>query len=339
MILSKEKIARMPQFDLLRIVAILIIFNYHFCIDMGLDMGENPSIFCSYKNGGWGSVGTCIFFILSGYMIHMTSKNVAVGKYLKKRFLSIYPPLWICFFIAYAIYGAIRNNYFWAGHPARIILSLMGIDTYVMFYGIPTYALVGEWFTGMIIFLYVAYILLRVLMKKAPVITTIIIAVLYFAEAMVGIQPVLVPDASVFTGLALFWLGMLFQENNSWLEFGIIKTILAVIAAALVLFVPLPYIGNVLPWKNLLGISLFYLLINIFSIISYGDTSKKVLKYFSGISFIIYLIHHFVIFRVTENDMVFSTPIMITYIIALSTTIVSAIIIDRIWAGIKRIKI
>ncbi len=314
----------MPQFDLLRIVAILIIFNYHFCIDMGAD----TSIFCSYKNGGWGSVGTCIFFILSGYMIHMTSKNKAVGEYLKKRFLSIYPPLWICFFIAYAITCARRNSLFWGGHPARIILSLMGVDTYVMFYGIPTYALVGEWFTGMIIFLYAMYLLLRVLMKKAPVITTIILAALYFAESMIGIQPVFAPDASVFTGVALFWLGMLFQENKSWLDFGIIKTVLATIVTAVVLFVPLPYIGNVLPWKNLLGIALFYLLTNIFSLIPYGDNSKKLLGYFGSISFIIYLIHHFVIFRVTENDMIFTTPIIITYIISLFITVFSAVIIN-----------
>lgn len=329
---TNVKSKRMPQFDLLRIVAILIIFNYHFCIDMGAD----KSIFCSYKNGGWGSVGTCIFFVLSGYMIHMTSKNKAVGEYLKKRFLSIYPPLWICFFIAFVIYGAIRNNYFWAGHPVRIILSLMGIDTYVMFYGIPTYALVGEWFTGMIIFLYAAYLLLRVLMKKAPVITTIILAALYFAESMIGIQPVFAPDASVFTGVALFWLGMLLQENEGWLKFGIIKTILAIIATAVVLLMPLPYIGNVLPWKNLLGIALFYLLTNLFSLIPYGDNSKKVLEYFGGISFIIYLIHHFVIFRVTENDMVFTTPVIVTYIISLFITIVASVIINQLVSIIKK---
>ena len=80
------------------------------------------------------------------------------------------------------------------------------------------------------------------------------------------------PDSSVFTAVALFWLGMLFQEHGGWLEFGIIKTILAIAAAAAVLFVPLPFYGNVLPWKNLLGIALFYLLINLFSRIPYGDS-------------------------------------------------------------------
>ncbi|MBE5910949.1 acyltransferase family protein [Pseudobutyrivibrio sp.] len=320
---------RMPQFDLLRVVAILIIFNYHFCTEIGAE----DSIFCGYKNGGWGSVGTCIFFILSGYMIQMTCKNVDIKKYIKKRFLSIFPPLWICFIIAYLITSISRSDFFWGGNILKLVLSFAGFDTYAVYFNILTYACVGEWFTGMIIFLYCAYLILRVLMRKAPIATTIVLTVLYFAEAMYAIQPVVPADASIFTALALFWLGMLFQEHPNWLGYGIIKTLFALIATGLVLFVPLPYVGNVLPWKNLLGIALFYLLINLFSAIPYGDKSRETLKYLSGISFIIYLAHHFVIIwmlKIMDGKIV-----GLAYIVSLMITVIVAAIISKICSHIK----
>lgn len=327
---TNVKSKRMPQFDLLRIVAILIIFNYHFCNEIG----AHQSVFYEYKNGGWGSVGTCIFFILSGYMIHMTCVSSDMKSYFKKRFLSIFPPLWISFVIAYLITSLQQSNFLWGGNPLKLVLSFAGFDTYAVLYGLLTYACVGEWFTGMIIFLYVAYLLLRVLIKKAPVVTTIVLAVLYFAESMFAIQPIVPPDSSVFTGLALFWFGMLIQEHPDLLKFSYIKVFVAVAAAALVLFVPLPVVGNVLPWKNLLGIALFYLLINDFAYIPYGDNGKEVLKYFSNISFIIYLTHHFVIFKVME--LLPTKPMLTKYMVSLAVTVVVSILISKVCNKIKK---
>lgn len=324
-----KKVTRLPQFDLLRIVAILIIFNYHFCNEIG----ASDSIFCGYKNGGWGSVGTCIFFILSGYMIHMTCQNTDIRKYLKKRLASIYIPLWITFLIGYLLTSFARHDFFWGGNILKLSLSFIGFDTYAVYYNILTYACVGEWFTGMIIFLYAAYLVLRILMKKAPILTTIILALLYFAESMYAIQPVVPADSSVFTGLALFWLGMLFQEHSDWLSFGTIKMLMAGCSTILVLFVPLPFIGNVLPWKNLLGISLFYLLINLFSLIPYGDNSGKVLEYFSGISFIVYLTHHFIILWLIKYLEVGSAVFM--YILSLVITLIVSMIINTICKKIR----
>lgn len=315
---------RKTEFDVVRILAILMIFNYHFCNELGL----KESILYEYKNGGWGSVGTCIFFVLSGYLIHATCKNADLKTYFNKRFLSIYPALWISFIIAYIFLSIQKHSMFWGGHGLKLLLSLAGIDTYTSLYGVLTYACVGEWFTGMILFIYCLYPLFRLLIKRQPVLSTAIIAALYFAESFYGIQPVVPPDSSVFTAMFLFWIGMLFQEHGNWLKPGVVKILLALVCCYLVIFVKLPVYGNVLPWKNLLGIAMFYLLINIFALIPYGTRASKVLKYFSGISFAIYLIHHFVIFRAIE--LIPKAETIICYLISLVITIICAILINHL---------
>lgn len=318
------KSSRKSQFDIIRILAILMIFNYHFCMECGL----NESLFCVYKNGGWGSVGTSIFFLLSGYLIHMGSKNTKIDTYIKKRFLSIYPALWLSFILVYLLTSIKLNNYLWGGEIWRIALSFIGIDTYLQYYYIPTYSCVGEWFTGMILFLYIAYLLLRILIKKCPVITTIVITILYFAECIKGLQPAVPADASIFTGLMLFWLGMLFQEYEILLKPKVIKTIAAVAVAMLIMFVRLPFIGNVLPWKNLLGIAIFYLMYVLFSLITYSETASKILSFFSSISFSVYLIHHFVMIQIIERYR--TSNLAFTYITAIAITTLTACAITNI---------
>ncbi|SDH41255.1 Peptidoglycan/LPS O-acetylase OafA/YrhL, contains acyltransferase and SGNH-hydrolase domains [Pseudobutyrivibrio sp. 49] len=320
---------RKSQFDIIRILAILMIFNYHFC----MEAGASQSFFCVYKNGGWGSVGTSIFFLLSGYLIHMGSKNTNISTYLKKRFLSIYPSLWLSFIIVYLLTSINKNNYLWGGEIWRIALSILGVDTYLQYYYVPTYSCVGEWFTAMIIFLYIAYLLLRILIKKYPVISSIVIAILYFTECIRGIQPTVPADASIFTGIMLFWIGMMFQEYPTILKPVWWKIISAIAVILLVLFVKLPFIGNVLPWKNLLGIAIFYVLYVLFSSIKYSETTAKVLKFFSSLSFAFYLVHHFVMLQIIERYGIVN--IVFTYIMALIITILTASVVTNITNKIR----
>lgn len=137
---ENNSFAHKPQFDVVRIVAVLMIFNFHFCCETHII----KSVFYGYKNGGWGSVGICIFFLLSGYLIHMVSKETGIKKYFFKRFLSIYPSLWLCFLFAYLFISHRRQNLFWGGEKWRLLLSVLGIDTYLQYYQVQSYACVGE---------------------------------------------------------------------------------------------------------------------------------------------------------------------------------------------------
>ena len=323
------KSKRKTQFDIIRILAILMIFNYHFC----MAAGKVSSAFCSHKNGGWGSVGTTMFFILSGYLIHLGSKEIHLTSYLKKRFLSIYPALWISFIIVYLYKSISLKNFFWGGEPWRILLSFLGLDTYLQFYYVPTYACVGEWFTTIILFLYLAYVPLCFLIKKYPAVTTLALLILYFLECIKAIQPAVPADASIFTGLLIFWTGMLLQQYPSALVPKWWKVALATAVSLIITFIPLPLIGSSLPWKNLLGFSIFYFAYAIFSKINYNKPVENTLKFLSSISFAVYLIHHFIINLVLERC---PETITVAYCISLAATIMLAAVIYKCTTVIKK---
>ena len=52
------------RLDFIRAAAILMIFTFHFCCTIG-----GTGIFYGYASGGWGSVGTTMFFIFSGFLL------------------------------------------------------------------------------------------------------------------------------------------------------------------------------------------------------------------------------------------------------------------------------
>lgn len=186
----------------------------------------------------------------------------------------------------------------------------------------------------MILFLYLLYPILRILIRKWAVPVTVLLTFLYFMESIAGIQPSVPPDASVFTACMLFWIGMLFQEFPRLLKPALWKTIMAVLLSCLVMFVKLPYIGNVLPWKNLLGIAVFYLLNFLFSWISYSERISGILKYLSSISFAVYLLHHFMIFRVLERFGDRETGII--YCVSLAATGAAAIMVTFVSGQIRK---
>ena len=105
--------------DLLRLISILMIVTFHYLSAIGY---EN-SFLVLYANGGWGSVGTTVFFLLSGYLLIQNNQNIPLVKFYQKRALSLFPTMHIMFLVFF-IFHAIRvKNVFYGGHPCKIILS------------------------------------------------------------------------------------------------------------------------------------------------------------------------------------------------------------------------
>ena len=111
------------------------------------------------------------------------------------------------------------------------------------------------------------------------------------------------------------------------------KVLTAALLAVMVMFVKLPFIGNVLPWKNILGIAAFYLMYVLFSKINYSEKTARILSFFSSISFSVYLIHHFVMIQIIER---FGTKnLAFTYFMALIITTLTACAISNITNKLK----
>lgn len=282
---------RNTSLDLIRAFATFLIVTFHFAY-FG---NQTDSILFGYANGGWGSVGTTMFFLLSGYVLHAKYPDITdLKSFYKKRFLAIYPMFYVAFLFAYLLHSMIGYGFTYGGSPIRLIFTVLGIDSYLGFYSIQSYHLVAEWFTAVIIILYLLYPLLAKLFakKQTRIAATVIILSLYLLNLQFDFF-VVPDDANVLTGLFCFWMGMLFAELLPKLSFRTWIPWCSLALAVLIIFVKLPW--QSLLWKNLLGISLFLLLHEtahfLLRIPGVSFLSTKISKY----SYAIYLVHHFII--------------------------------------------
>lgn len=324
---------RRVSLDIIRCIAILMIFTFHFSGTIGII----DSIFYGYQNGGWGCVGTTMFFVLSGFLMRECYNDMeSVGLFYKKRLLAIIPLQIICFLVGYIIHSIRVSDFFYGGEPWKIIFSLIGIDAYLQFYYISNYYVIGEWFTAIILLLYILFPLLRKLFNKHMLVTTICLTLSYLGNIIWGFQNI-VPDASVYTGVYMFWLGMLIQKYVHQIVKRKYLLVLPIILLLLIVNVKLP--GYALIWKNLLGISIFMILLIALWQMKPDKRFTNVVCFISDISFAVYLCHHYIINWIASclwNYNTTTTARIIMYLLSLGVTILVSMVLIGCMTKIKK---
>lgn len=232
--------------------------------------------------------------MLSGYVLRMKYKETGnLFKFYKKRFLAIFPAFYICYAVFFVVrFVLFRQLSFPGVAPWKFIFTLTGTDTYLAFWNITTCALVGEWFTAMIVLNYLLYPLLNFLMKKAK---WIVLAVLFAAFVVVTLinpfKPVAV-NATPVVCLFLFYVGMLIEnyseklKKNKWLLIPFFG------AALLLTFWEIPQYTE-FP-DPILGFCIFMIILIGGDFVCKGKVVQSVLSYLAGISYIVYLSHHII---------------------------------------------
>lgn len=203
---------RIESFDMIRTVAALAVFTYHFSLTSGSTVF--PISFLSLKDG-LGFVAVSIFFILSGASLYYTYADTlefgdsqSLRAYYLKRARAIYPPFYIVFFTLHILRAVKYKNFFYLGKKAVFLLSLAGLDGYFS-YETETYYLVGEWFLGALIIIYVLFPLIVYLFRKSAAATFLAVVILYlFMINQRLFFPA--PDANIFSCLLSFVAGMMF---------------------------------------------------------------------------------------------------------------------------------
>ncbi len=282
--------AKKHYLDWLRIIAIFMVFHFHFIIVLG-----KQGFLYGYANGDWGCVGTSLFFLISGNCLARNyGKELDIKKFYIKRWLSIFPAFYICYILVLFGHYVLLQNHVLAGlAPWRLLFTLLGIDNYLNFLGIQNGALVGEWYTAIILGIYLLFPLLQLLYKKCKLFGSILVYGLYIANLFFiwGNVP---DDAHLLTGIAMFWTGMLlyhFEEKLEHMHFLFTGCIL--IIAFVFLFVPLP--GPQLPLKNGMALCIFLLFMRVGSLSGNTRTCKPI-PFLSKIEYGIYLCHHTVLY-------------------------------------------
>lgn len=161
---------RIVGLDFVRFLAAFGVFLYHFSCATRSEWFRQR--FVNYANGIWGGTFVGLFLMLSGALLYRRyGDSIDVASFYRKRCRAIYPEFWLAFLAVYAKNAIEYRTPFFRGNPLLLILSFLGLDGYFL-YRIPNYYLIGEWFLGAIVLLYLLFPLLRLAFRRAPALLT-----------------------------------------------------------------------------------------------------------------------------------------------------------------------
>jgi peptidoglycan/LPS O-acetylase OafA/YrhL len=151
--------------DFVRGLSVLLIIFFHYNCATVRIISNELTLFSYYRYAG--IIGVSMFFILSGAALTLsTQNNYSIVSFYKKRFMAIFPLFWATYiFIVFAISIINQSSPFVDKYPPTFILTIFGIDG-LLLYKIPNYYLIGEWFLGCIIVLYILFPAIRFLFNK-----------------------------------------------------------------------------------------------------------------------------------------------------------------------------
>lgn len=269
----------------------IYIFSYHEQLDKVVITGK---VFGLYI----GDFGVSLFFIISGAaLMYVYGEKIELKNFFYRRFKSIFPMFWVAYFFAF-LYFFFINKSIPVGIPKKnILLTFFGFDGYLTSLGlhVPNFYILGEWFLGAIILLYLIFPLLRFGVKKYPVLCAIIVGIMYIVCSSIY-SGELTKSCIIFNRIPEMIFGMYFIEyfNKVNIKVAIFSLLVCVINS----FVKFPYNSTI--QTTYIGIAVFLLLVYISAHINNNILIKfceKISKY----SYAIFLVHHVVIQEITKS--------------------------------------
>lgn len=296
--LTNEKI---PEIDVIRCVAIIQIVLFHMCVS------EEP-----FANALilWGREGSGLFFAISGAgLINRYYYDFDCKSYFKKRFISIYIPFWIAYVAAFVRNYFINGFHFPWEHSGiskkYMLLSLLGVDGFASAVGIPNFALIGEWFLAVILFIYLIFPIWRKLFIKLPELTVILFLIARVIMCLHNPIPRLAVCFNPITALSNFSIGAYLLPFRSKRHINPNKTLNQSNAMAISVSIALIVFGKHLTLRReqadigeiFATVGLLLILVTVSPAVT--KYANKFVKFICDRSYEIILVHHIVIYATT----------------------------------------
>lgn len=291
---------RITGINFLRFIAALGIIVFHFGCHNPIASFLRPV--SPITNIYQGDLWVTLFLMISGMCLarkYGELESFDLKAFFINRWKSIFPLFFLIYICVFA-YTAIRTDTFWWNSTASkwsILLSFLGIDGYVQcLFNIPTYFLVGEWFLGAIIILYILFPFFLVLVKKIPIISLLFFTLLaswlpYKGNPSVVYLHVCMISLSFFIGMCLERIEHLL--NNKFV------VIVSWINVLTILFIPMPWMAKMLYPGVIYRIVFFFVALkSLGAWIEHFNISNKVISKLATLSYPMFLLQHVVIFNV-----------------------------------------
>jgi len=296
--------ARCYSLDFIRLVSLFLIILFHYNIQV-ISSGKAYAVigWVNSRNIDMGQLGVGIFTILSGYSLMMSAqkKDFSILEFYKRRLVRIFPSFYIAYVISLIMVIIINGGITFQAHPLAFILTLIGFDGYFN-YKITTFYLVGEWFLGAIISLYILFPILRkTILKLNHLSMLFFILISYFNHKFYSTIYEIDEWCNIFSLLVLFCYGIYanLYSSHANVFFNIIILIICLP------FIIYPVIDYIIIFKFAFCISLFSLTLIILNVLPSFLKPSFIIN-IAGSGFQIFLVHHIIIAIMVSR---FSPPI------------------------------
>ncbi|WP_025821372.1 acyltransferase family protein [Shewanella marina] len=267
--------------QLLRILSALLVVIYHACNKVGLE-----GVF------KFGQMGVDIFFIISGFVIYISSckKVYSPIKFLRNRFFRIYPIYWLftfIAFIAYIIYPSLVNS----GRETSILNSIFLLPSD------KPYLINNAWTLVYEMFFYFIFSLFITLKNKYRVIGTSIVIVLllsvryFFPNLSSNLYFYFYSDYILLE----FLFGVMFAyfyvtlNINKW-----VFTVLALVLSFFYIYIYSLSETHRLFYYGIPSFIIFYIVVSLEGYILKSNI-KNIVDALGNCSYVLYLLHPFIL--------------------------------------------
>ena len=339
-ILKDENIIKkkIPGIIFARAICSLGIVIYHFFSHSRGDF----KLLQNTANTSFGFIFVTTFFCISGYVLKKNySRILSFKAFYFKRWKSIFPSYYTCFFYFYLQNVFYRRKLLYNGHWTKFLLTLVGIDGY-LYYRIKSYYIVGEWFLGALIIIYILYPLLLWIIKEQNI---FFYCFIFFYYAFIYKKKffIISNQRNLITCIISFYFGM---NSIKYREFFFENTKTLILLLLILLILSTVKISSFILIQQIQGFSFFVILVKIGQYLLKEKNNKVILK-ISNLSYSIYLFHHRIIFDIFKINnpiewymkiIFLSITLLLTLIFAeIHINIVNSIICSKLFKNFESI--
>ncbi len=301
--MKKERILYL---DLIRIICFLMVTSYHFAFAVRtIGVNADVDLYQGIVHIVWAPIAVCCFFMVSGAsLIHRYAEKLSLKEFYKRRFFSVYPLFWLAYSFAFLdFFYRVKSM---PGSPkVNFLLSVIGMDGYLNGY-IPTFYMLGEWFLGAIIMLYILFPLYRIVMLKCKY----ILPAVFFAASvwLLYYNPFpMVIEKNLIVCSMYFVLGMMIEmirtnPNKKAVVIG--RRIAAAVGVLLFIMVYVVeragFLFNSYHAIFLLAVALYFIVMEAAEWIR-GERARAVIVVMGRHSYAYFLLHHVLLYKYIPN--------------------------------------
>lgn len=335
---------RVLYLDLIRVISFLMVTAFHFSAEVKtFDIHADVELYQGIVHIVWGPIAVSCFFMVSGAsLIYNYGGKLSLKEFYKKRFFGVYPLFWLAYVFAFLDFFY-RVKLMPGAPKINFLLSVIAMDGYFHDYT-ETFYLIGEWFLGAIVMLYILFPLYRFIMCKCKW----ILPALFFAASVVLLYhnpfPMVIEKNLIVCSM-YFVLGMLIEmlresPNRKAVRIGM-RVAAAVGAACFIVIYAVERTGyRVNSYHAIFVLSLsFYLIMMEAAEWIKSERAGKLISVIGKHSYAYFLLHHVFLYRYLPNFTgitMSGSNTLLLFVSSVAYIYALAVGLDRIYAALVR---